>query len=1056
MSRHPVPELLPRFSLGCPVTVLVAVLSLVVLGIVAGLGIPIELVPSGFSNPFLAVSVPWRDAPAREVLDKIVIPLEDELATVRGLDHMSSMAATGQARVFLSFKSGTDMDVAYREVRDRVQRARLSMPDDADRVFIRKEDQSGIPVVVLGLVLDPGLTDPYDLVRNVVVVRLERLDGVASVDTQGMPEKEIRIELDRRKVEAAGLDIYRIARDLQRDDFTLSSGTVYEGGRKLLLRSVARFHTVEALRRRLIASNVRLGDVAKVVYEEPDRKWSVRVDGRPAVALMIMKEGGANTMDVSRRIAAEVERMRHDSRLEGVRMQPIFDQGKVIRESLDTLYSSGKVGALFAIAVLLFFLRRFRMTLIITLSIPLSILAALVVMYFWGESLNVLSLLGLMISVGLLVDNSVVVAENIHRLHTEGLPPRKATIQGTAEIALAITMATLTTIIVFLPVSLVGGQARFFLLRLSIPVSVSLLGSLLVAGIVVPLAVFLTLAPSGPEIGREGRSHRPWPPWVAVDRVLRSAYAVTFDPLNRAYGRMLGFFLRRRLELVLLLAGILALTGAVAFKHVHFVQNQQEDAGGVDVFVRLPSNTTFPEAQAFFRQCEQAIDPLREKLDLSGVMIFHRSTSGSIQCWFNEPRRDPKITPRIATEQILEALPEKPGVKYYAGQQQSGGDAGRRLSEMQVTLYGENPDRLETVAKQVETMLTAVPGVLGLKSGGEPPPGELELEVDRKRARDLGVEPAVVAGVVGAALRGRQLPYFRKNGREIPVRITYSESDRQSLAELRSFLVPTAAGTAVPVDALTRVRFAEAARRIWRRNRRIARTIVLELEEGRERQARMAVMRLVSRLDLPEGITVERTADWSGPDEEIEALRFAAMLSVAFVYLLMGFLFESFILPLSVILTIPLAAIGVVWAHRIAGLDIDPLGMVGAVLLIGIVVNNGIVLIDAVNQLRTGGHARREAILLAARRRFRPIMMTALTTIFGLIPVALTGRTSIGLSYTSFGLTLISGLTTATALTLLVVPVFYTLFDDLRSTVTATIRHALANPHPERPDPAQP
>jgi HAE1 family hydrophobic/amphiphilic exporter-1 len=219
---------------------------------------------------------------------------------------------------------------------------------------------------------------------------------------------------------------------------------------------------------------------------------------------------------------------------------------------------------------------------------------------------------------------------------------------------------------------------------------------------------------------------------------------------------------------------------------------------------------------------------------------------------------------------------------------------------------------------------------------------------------------------------------------------------------------------------------------------------VLELEEGREREATGAVHRVLSRLDLPEGITVEQDDGWSGPDEEVRALRFAGMLSVAFVYLLMGFLFESFILPLSVILTIPLAALGVAWAHVVAGLDIDPLGMVGAVLLVGIVVNNGIVLIDAVNQLRAAGNGRSQAILLAARRRFRPIMMTALTTIFGLIPVALTGRTSIGLSYTSFGLTLISGLTTATILTLLVVPVFYTLFDDLRTSVLATVRHGLS------------
>lgn len=1035
MDKRPFSELLPRFSLRRRITVFVGVLSLIVLGIVAGFGIPVELVPSGFSNPFLMVRVPWRDAPAREVLDKIIVPLEDELATVRNLDSMRSSASSGYARVFLSFKSGTDMDVAYREVRDRVQRARVDMPSDADRIYIRKEDESGIPVVVLGLGIDPGLTDPYDLVQNEIVMRLERLDGVASVDTRGMPEKEIEIELDRQRVEAAGLNIYRIGQQLRRDNFTLSSGEVYEGGSKLLLRSVARYRTVDELRRRIVASNVRLGDIAKITYTEPERDWSVRVNAKPAVAILILKEGQANSLEVAERIRDEVEKMKKDPRLAGVEMAPIFDQGQVIQESLNTLFSSGKIGGLCAIAVLFFFLRRLRMTVIITLAIPLSILAALVVMYFWGESLNVLSLLGLMISVGLLVDNAVVVAENIHRLHTEGAPRRQATIRGCAEIALAITLATLTTIVVFLPVSLVGGQAQFFLLRLSIPISVSLLASLLVAGIVVPLAVYLTLE-------REGRSRKTWKPWAAFQDGLGHLYNLTFEPMNHVYNRLLGVFLRRRLELVLLLVAVLGLTGTVAFRHVKIVETQEEESGSVDIQVRLPRTTTFEEATEYFRQCEKVLQSKRDELDFSGFMIFHRTTFGRVQGWFNSPRTNKKITPRIASERLLDALPERPGITFYTGQE-SDSASQRNRNQFRIALYGEDPDRLEETAKDVEQLLTKVPGVLGVQSSGDPAPSELELQVDRRRAQELEVNPAVIAGLVGYALRGQQLPYFRRGGREIPVRVMFAEEDRESLNQLRAFQVPTGAGGVVPLDALTRVHFSQGALRIRRENKRIARPIVLELEEGQEQQARMRLMRLANNLDLPEGITVGGEPTSTGPDEDMKALRLAAILSVAFVYLLMGSLFESFILPLSVILTIPLAGIGVAWIHLIAGLDIDILGVVGAVLLIGIVVNNGIVLIDAVNQLRAEGMERGQAILLAAKRRFRPIMMTALTTIFGLIPVALTGRTAIGLSYSSFGLTLIGGLTTATVLTLLVVPVFYTLFDDAREALMNTLRRGL-------------
>lgn len=1035
MARHPVEELLPRFSLGRPVAVLVLLASIVVVGLVSTMSIPLELVPSGFSNPFLMVRVPWRDAPPREVLDKIVIPLEDQLSTVRGLDTMSSMATSGFARVFLNFKPGTDMDVAYREVRDRIQRARPGLPPDADRIYIRKEDEASIPVYVLGLAIDPGVTDPWNLVQNEVMLRLERIDGVASVDARGLQEKEILIELDRARTDAAGLNIYTVAQQLRRDNFTMSSGEVYWGGSKLLLRSMARYTNLDELRNRIIAPNVRLSDIATISYKEPDQRWVVRVNSKPAVALNILKEGQANALAVCDRINAEVAKMQSNPSLQLIEMAPLFDQGKVIRESLDTLLQSGKIGALFAIGILFFFLRRVRLTLIITLSIPLSILIAITVMYFAGETLNVLSLLGLMISVGLLVDNAVVVAENIHRLHTEGLPRRRAAIQGAAEIALAVTMATLTTIIVFLPVSLVKGQAQFFLLRLSIPISVSLLGSLAVAGIVVPLGVYLTLGGGGRGAGK------PWPPWERFTAAVGWLYEQSFERLNRAYNRILRVFLAHRLDLVVLLALVLAATAGVAFHKVKIVETQEEERSGFDLSVRLPQATTLDEAKVFFRGLEKILEAHKADLDLSGYFVFHVATHGRIQGWFNNPRTKPKLTPRMATERLLELLPKKPGVRYLTGQQSERRSQAKR-SQYTVTLYGQDPDRLEDAAKGVEELLVKVPGVLGLQSSGDPAPNELELLVNRQRVQELGVNPSVIAGLVGFSLRGQQLRYYRTAEREIPVRLRFREADRETLAQLRSFLVPAADGSFVGLDTLTSIRFGQGARYIRRQDKRIARNITLELEEGREREARKNLQRVVSRLQLPEGITANAPPPGAG-NEDIDALKFAGLLSVAFVYLLMGFLFESFILPLSVILTIPLAFIGVGWIHYIYGLDIDFLGVVGGVLLIGVVVNNGIVLIDAVNQLRHEGMERSRAILTAAKRRFRPIMMTALTTIFGLIPVTFAGTSSIGLSYTSFGLTLIGGLTTATLLTLLVVPIFYTLFDDARQAAAATVHRAL-------------
>lgn len=1027
---------LPRFSLERRITVLVLLASTLVVGLVAGFGIPLELFPHGFTEQNLRVLVPWQDAPAQEVIDKIILPLEEELSTVKGLDQLSSFATTGFGRLYLTFKQGADMDVAYREVRDRVQRARTRLPDDADRIYIRKDDASGIPVAFVGLAVDPALADPYDLIQNAVVVPLQRIDGVAAVDVRGLEEKEVLIELDRQRTEAAGLNIYRIGQDLGSDNFTLASGTVRAGGKKLLLRSVARYADLEALENRLVAPNVRVRDVATVRYAEPDKRYAIRVNSRPAVGLQVMKEGQANTLEVSTAIRATVEELKKDPRLGRIELDLLFDQGSVILESLDTMLDNGKVGALFAVGILFFFLRRVRMTLIITLSIPLSLLIALTVMYFAGETLNILSLLGLMICVGLLVDNSVVVAENIFRMHKEGMPRREACVRGAGEIALAITMATLTTVIVFLPVSLVEGQGQFFLIRMAIPVTVSLLASLLVALVFIPLAVYLTLpAPgNGRKKGRLQRLHE------RLNAILHRAYDATFGRLNDGYSRLLAFFLGRRLDLVIALLAVTALTAlAVKARDLKIVDQNENDRPGFSIEVEPPPSYTFEETRDLFGAIEKILEARKDELGIDGYFFFHRTGFGEVEAWMNNPPTT-KLTPREVTERVMAALPERPGVRYYSGAEDETAD--EKASEYTVTLNGDDPELLERTAVALSGVFAAVDGVLGVKKSGETQPNELSLVIDRDRAQRQDVNPAVVAGVVGYALRGQALPKFYSQGREIQVRVRFEEKDRESLSELADFAVPTGSGGSVPLSSLTDVRYSAAAQQIRRLDKRIARTITLDLEEGEEDATRERLGALTRRLDLPEGIAFGAGPARRGNQEETAAMAFAAMLSVVFIYLLMGFLFESFILPLSIVLTIPMAGFGVVWAHVLVDRNIDGLGMVGMVLLIGVVVNNGIVLIDYVNRLRGEGVERREALLTACHRRFRPIMMTALTTIFGLVPLTVSPTSSIGLSYKSFGYTLIGGLTTATLLTMLVVPVFYTFFDDARAALTAALGRA--------------
>jgi HAE1 family hydrophobic/amphiphilic exporter-1 len=1030
-----------RFSLDRRITVLVLFLTLLVVGAVATVKIPVELIPSGFSHSRLVVLVPWEGAPPNEVAEKVALPLEEELSTVRGINELTTIASVGRARAAVWFKQGIDMDIAYREVRDRVERARKRFPDDIDRVYILKEDASGIPTFVLGVAIDPRVSDTYDLVQNEIVLPLSRIDGVASVSAEALVEKEILIELDRAKTAAAGLNIYRLAQQLSGDNFTMASGTVRDGQRKLLLRSIARYDSLEDLRNRLVNLTTRLGDIATITYDQPDVNYRVRANSKPAIAAVVFKEGDANVQEVSDAVNAVVAKIQANPRLQSMEMITLFSQGEVIDEALETLLNSGMIGGLIAALVLFLFMRRFRLMMIIALGIPLSILIGLTVMYFSGETLNLFTLLGLMLCVGLLVDNSVVVAENIHRLHGQGMERRQACIKGAGEVGLAITMSTLTTIVVFLPVSLVEGEGQFFLLRLAIPVCVSVAASLLVALVFIPLSVYLTLSNGKPDKVQSLRARLN----AGLVAALRAAYENSFGRLNRSYNRLLRFFVGRRVELVILLLIVFWATGFfpanltpawVPKKNVTFVEMQEEERAGFEIRVEMPDNATIEETEEWFLAAEKVVESKQEELDLAGWFQFHRKTSGVIQGWFNSPRTN-DVTAKEATEIVKEALPRKPGMELYLGEDAEMTE-GSGQSVFTFTLHGEDVDILENVGKELESLLVRVDGVLGVKGSDERASNELALVVDRQKAQRLGVNPEVVAGVVGYALRGTPLPKYRREDKEVPVRIRFQESDRESLTELDDFYVPTEDGGVLPLASLTEPRILPAPSYIIRQNKRVTRSIVLELEQGKEEETRRRLALLQAGIDLPEGVTFGANVQQQEFNEDLAGLLFALALSVVFIYLLMGFLFESFVLPLSIVLTIPLSVIGVYWIHFINGYDIDFLGVVAMVILVGVVVNNGIVLIDYVNRLRNQGMKRQEALLTATNRRFRPIMLTAITTIGGMVPLAFAGANSIGLSYTSFSLTLIGGMTTATLLTLLVVPVFYTLFDDAREYLLRT------------------
>ena len=1029
METHELTTRITRQSLSRRVTVFVLFLSILAVGLIATSRLPVEMYPKGQEGHSMEIRTGWSSGVAQESMEKLGLPMEEELSTVRGIDSMDTTCSQTSARVNLRFKRGTDMDVAYREVRDRMERASLRFPEGTNPYRISKRGGGTSTTVGRMVIGYDAYADHYAVIERHIIKPLQRIDGVADVDI-GIRQKDIQIEVDKDRAEAYGLSIHRLSRRLRGDNFTMSSGSVRDGGKKYLLKSSSTFHTMDELRNIPINDTVQLKDIATLKYEvedphHPNERWN----GKASATVSIRKESEANTVDVSEMVAATVQKMQHNNpALSNYQIELYRNYGDIIKSRLKTLRNNGMLGAIFAALVLFFFLRQFRMTAIIALAIPLCLLISMMMMFFDGESLNTTTIRGLVICVGLLVDNSVVVAENIYRHHQNGMSRSDACIRGVGEISLAVITATLTTIIVFLPSLLIDGEMRFMLYRLALPVVSALLASLGTAIIFIPICDYITL-PSRPKQQDIRSDH-------SIKTLLFNVYQMTFTRFNLWYNRTLGYFLRRRLDLAFILIVLLSTTYFYAFKEVDFSGRRDEQIEEFHMSFRFPDQFTLEERDSYFETIENIVETNKVEYGISSYSIRYSKHSGSFEGNFAETRNSKTPREEVA-EQLYNIFPEIPGLRVYYSGQDRGEVRNDKKSEQFVRLVGDDPQLLESVAENLKPTFEALPGVISLMDrDSDEAPNEMALVVDRDLASSIGINPDSIAGVVSSAIRGSSLPKFNGKGRQIPVRMRFSEEDRAELDDLNNFLVRADDGRYSSIGSITTPAMLKSETYIRRHDKKVSTYIGMKLKSGEEKEARRAIYNAQKNIDLPEGVSF-REIKLTFDDDEVDTSLIALGLSIIFIYMLIAFLFESMLMPLSIVLTIPLAAIGAVWMHygipgfrSYTGTTMDQMGIVGAILLLGIVVNNGIVLIDYVNRLRKTGMERTEALLLATKHRFRPIIMTALTTIFGMIPLTLASESEMGMSFKSFGFMLIGGMTSATLFTLLAVPVFYTLIDD--------------------------
>ena len=1028
---------LPRFSVNRPVTVVMSLVSLLVVGYIAYTRIPLTLLPEGLNWPQLFVWVAYPNAGAVEVEQKVVHHLEEAVAQVNRVKTIYANASNNNCFLRVEFQRGTDVQLAFAEMKDRLDRAMPDLPDEIEQIFVRRWNQDDVPIMQGAFVFGGDQVDAPLLIENYLDPALSRVTGVGNVQLWGLQNKEVLVELDQGKVRGHGVNVFETISNLRDQNLTMPGGWVIEGGKKIYVRSVGRYQDLAEIAGTVVdpERRLQLDDIGDVAYKRPKKDEVNRIDRSESQGFAVIKASGANIVEVSRGVQQAMEKLKTHPKLEGIDFKVFWDQGEQVVKSVYNLQNSGVWGGLFAALVLFFFLRAVRITMIITLAIPLSILVTITVLYFIGWSLNMATMMGLLLSLGLVVDNAIVIVENIYHKRQQGIDPRKASIEGAGEVGLAVTMATLTTVVVFLPLILMGDveELSFWMLRLGLPVIVGLVASLAIALLFIPLATlkFATGEQKGePRLIIWCRKH---------------------------YVRSLAWVLRNRLD-AFVIALLLLASIQIPMNGMMRTDKQERDESQLVFSFEMPSGQSLQQAEEYMLAVEDTLMAKKNAYNVESVRTEFSREQGRVMLFFAEEedlewyqvawhdlsilmgwREQGYLEYKEVEEDIRRRLVIPPGVRLQVNRENAEQNALVNL-----TLYGEDTRVLIGLAEEVERRLESIPGLLSVNTDMDRGSTELQVRLDREQAQRYEVNPWEISSTISYALRGANVNKFHTaDGREVDIRVQFASYDDQNLQDLRNMTFTTAAEREVPLESLADIYVERTLGGIQRENRRTMLTVSARASKDSAQELFAQIDLAMKGFEMPRGYSWNKGDRFVRLEEQNESMNFAVMMSIIFVFLLMGMLFESFVLPLSVIVSIPFSFLGVYWVLYLTDTPFEVMSMIGSIILIGVVVNNAIVLVDLANRLRAEGKSRFDALLEAGQHRFRPILMTTFTTAFGLLPMAVGNSKMIGLAYAPLGRTMMGGLLASMVLTLMLVPLFYTFFDDFRAVTQRIITSAL-------------
>ena len=1032
---------LTNLAIKRPVVILMIFLALIVLGLKSRSGMPVDLYPK-IDIPYVIITTVYPGAGPEEIETLISKPLEDAVGSVSGMKNIVSYSQEGVSTVSIEFELGTNVDTAMADVRAKVDAARMSIPQDADTPVVNKFDIGSMPILYLGMSSNRSAREMRDLADDVVKQRLGKLKGVAAVTVTGGDIREIQVNVDKDRLEAYGLSINQIAMALSSGNLNMPSGRITEGARDYSVRAIGEFGSPEEIQNlRIHVSGggddgrvINISDVAEVIDSSAEREDTTRLQKQDSVGLLIQKQSDANTVQVSDEVKAELLSMK-DVLPQDVKIAISVDQSTKVKEALADVNVSLWLGAFLAVLIVYLFLHNIRGTFIVAIAIPTSIIATFIPIYFGGFTMNMMVMLALSLAVGILVDDSIVVLENIYRHLHKGEAPAEAALNGRSEIGLAAVTITMVDVVVFVPIAFMGGIVGQFFRQFGLTVATATLFSLFVSFTLTPM-----LASRWYKKGEE----------VEATGGFFAKFDEFYHMLDRYYRRMLNWALHHRWQVVGSGFGLLILILVLVTPRLGFEFFPRTDQNQVDVTVQMPVGTSLAATNTVSAKVEDVFMSVK---DMENVFTTVGSTQGggggggekganyaqitgslrqkeSVTDRFMRPFMSGKRKRIRSDQDIAEEIRQKvvsiPGGRIMVQIQAGMGGGG---SPVDIELTGNDMGELNTAAQKVKGVVAATPGIINADVSWKVGKPEIKAEIDRARAAQYQITVSEIASALRTSIAGNTDTKFRENGKEYDIRVRLKEFDRYSVDDVSSVVVGHIDETPIYLQDIAKVSASTGPTKVERKNRQRKVSVTADLSPGYY----IGNMQTGIQKKLADVKLGNVTLHWGGEAEAMKEsngnIGSALLLAIALVYMLMAALFESFFSPFIIMFSLPMALVGAILALAVTGETMSMISMIGFIMLMGLVTKNGILLIDYTNTLRNKGMDRNAAILEAGPTRLRPILMTTFAMIFGMLPTALKlGRGSE--SRAPMAIAVIGGLIVSTMLTLVMIPTIYTLLDD--------------------------